>query len=124
MIELVQNVLAVLQVEFAVDDLECRRIDVHRLVDRDSVGAIAAELRKIFVRIRIKEVFVLFGGKIIGGSVMHGLEIGFAFDGLVVAEVGHRVVAFDGRARPRGVEKVLCRDRREYCHQGQKECGR
>ena len=107
LIELVQNVLAVLQVEFAIDDLKGSRIDIHSLVDRDPVGAVAAELRKIFFRIRVKQVLMLLGDEVVGGSVQLGLEIGFAFDGLVVCEVGHRVVTFHGATGPCRIEQVL-----------------
>lgn len=107
LIELVQNVLAVLEVELPVDDLEGGGVDIHSLVDRDPVGAVAAELRKIFFRIRVKQVLVFLGGKVVGGSIQLGLEIGLAFDGLVVGEVGHRVVTFHGTAGPGGIKKVL-----------------
>ena len=107
LIELIKNVLAVLQVEFPVDDLEGSRIDIHGFVDRDPVGAVAAELRKILSRIRVKQVLMLLGDEVVGGSVQLGLEIGFAFDGLVVGEVGHRVVTFHGATGPCRIEQVL-----------------
>jgi hypothetical protein len=95
---LLLQVLVVVEVQLAVDDLPGFGIRAVRVVPRDRPGAVAAELRRVLLRRRLERVPVRGRREAPFRASPLGLELRPALRGLAAREVGDGVVARDGEA--------------------------
>ena len=82
----------------AVEDLKPLRADGRQAVDAGRVAAVAAVSRRILCGVRVKQRLVVGGGKEVIRPLIFRSEPGIALGGFVIREVGHGVVAENGRA--------------------------
>src|SRR5882724_7278251 len=84
---------AVVEIEFAVDDLPSRRIDVGDAIERHRVRAVPAVLRQVLLGVRLEEITIVDGGESVRRPLPRLREFVGPWSWLTGREVRDRIIA-------------------------------
>lgn len=107
LLPLFPNVEVVVLVKFVIHDLPCHGVDAGGVVLADRPGAIAAKLRCLLGGFGLEKGEILGRGKAPRGTLPLGGEGLYALDRFGCGELGDGIVALDGDAEERGVDRFF-----------------